>query len=427
MRLRWFWQRLYDILWHFVLLGWSILQLWKVMQGRQRRQALHERLAMYPAMAWQRQPVIWFHASSLGEVMSVTPLMQKLRDRFPHSQLLSVSTVRGEGVARQKSGADRVVYLPLDISYLVRKAIRRIRPDLVVVFETEIWPNLFWECARQNVPVLVVSGRISPRSFPRYQKARPFFASVLQYAHLLMQSQEDRERIIAIGARPAQVAISGDIKFDGIRSELTFEEIQGLQTTFPLSRPILVAGSTHEGEEEMLIAVYEGLKSKWPDLSFVLAPRHLTRLPQVVALLESHKIGYRLRSQPFSNEKSHVILLDTYGELNRVYWLADVVFLGGTLVPVGGHNIAEPAALGKPVVFGPFISNCKRQAEMFLSLNAAIQVKSREDLSECLTSLLADSNKARAIGDKAREVVVANQGAMNQCLDRIETMVVQRP
>jgi 3-deoxy-D-manno-octulosonic-acid transferase len=412
------WQLFYDILWHPFLAGWL---LWQLLgrKNKEMRRAAAERLAIYPPFSWKTRPVIWFHASSLGEVLSLIPLMQKLREKFPHSQVLSVSTVRGEGVARQKSGAEAVLYLPFDISYLVKRALQRIAPDMVVIFETEIWPNLFWQCARRHVPLVVVSGRISPRSFRRYRLARPFFASVLRAAYFLMQSEEDARRIGEMGAPAERVQVCGDIKFDGLRTQLDDKDIAWLHNTFAMSHPLLVAGSTHAGEEEAIFATYATLKSEWPDLSLILAPRHLQRLKDVTALLDARALPYRLRSTLLSPEPASIIILDTYGELGKIYYLADVVFVGGTLVPVGGHNIAEPAALGKPVLFGPHIANCQKQASVFLEQKGAAMVYSTDELTVRVRELLADPARAMRMGERARDVVIANQGAMARCLDEL--------
>lgn len=406
------------------LTGWMTGQLASFPLGPAKRRWFGDRLALHIPRMGHERPLIWCHASSLGEVTSVIPLLQALRHNFPHTQVLSVSTVRGEYVARQKSGADYILALPFDISYLVDKALRRIRPDVMVVFETEIWPNLFWKCSAQHIPVLIISGRISPRSFQRYRLARPFFSSVLAEAECLMQTEEDRARIVAIGANPLQVSVGGDIKLDGLRTRLAAEDMAWLNQNFSFTHPMIVAGSTHPGEEEMLLLSFQLLQKNWPELTLLLAPRHLNRMPEIVRLLQTYNIPYQLRSQlTGSLPRSGVILLDSYGELARIYWLADVVFVGGTMVPVGGHNLMEPGALGKPVVFGPYVANCKKQAELLRENAGCCQVTSPQELTRCLSELLQNPSRAATIGRKAQEIVQANVGAMQTCIDKIQELL----
>jgi 3-deoxy-D-manno-octulosonic-acid transferase len=349
--------------------------------------------------------------------------MQSLRSRFPQSQILSTSTPRGEEIAQKKGQADKVIYLPLDISYLVRRSLDRMRPDIVVIFETEIWPNLFWECASKNIPVVLVSGRISPRSFPLYKMAKAFFASVLAQGYFLMQSKEDMERILAIGVPTDRVSLCGDIKRDGIRTALSPEEIAFIEKTFPGQRPIVVAGSTHAGEEAMLLDIYTALRQEWPSLSLILAPRHLKRMGEIQHLLEQRKIKYTLRSQILQENINSVIVLDTYGELSKVYYLADVVFVGGTWANVGGHNLLEPAALQKAVLFGPHIFNCKDQAQLLVEKKAGFLVSSPDELKEKMRELLSSQEKASAMGKRGQGAILENQGAIAKCIAKIEQIL----
>ena len=410
--MRYFWQFFYDLLWHFFFTFWLVLSLLKF-----DRRIFRSRLGLY-RICRSKLPLLWFHGSSLGEILTLIPLMKEIRQHLPHQQLLSVSTIRGDYIAQKKSEADHIVYLPLDISYIVRRALFYVKPKLIIILETEIWPNLFWEAEKADIPILLVSGRISPRSFPRYKLARPFFSHVLKHASYLMQSPEDRQRIVAIGAPESQVEIAGNIKFDGLRTELSSEEIQELKKTFPISKPVLVAGSTHSGEEKIILDTYLELLRDFPSLTLILAPRHLKRLKEIQNLLESYKLKYVLRSQ-ISSSMPQIILLDTYGELTKIYYLADIVFVGGTLVPVGGHNLMEPAAFGKAVLFGPYISSCRRQAQILQEKNAAQRANSAEELSLSIKELLQAKEKAEGMGKNAQKIVKENQGALKRCVEKI--------
>lgn len=415
------WQFFYNTAWYLVAGCWFIFHRSHFIPHPAGRKALRDRLVFYPPFRCKERPVLWFHASSLGEVLTISPLMKKLRTHFAHSQILSVGTVRGAEVAPQ-SGADRVIYLPLDLDFLTDKAFRRNRPDLLVILETEIWPNLYREAARRNVPLILVSGRISARSFHRYRLAGPFLSGVLKSPIFLMQTEQDRQRLIAIGAPEKRVEVCGNIKLDGVKSELS-EKDKGRLEIFPPSRPVIVAGSTHPGEEEALLASYRELRQTWPDLTLILAPRHLSRLGEVTAILNRDQVDYLLRSSLPSAKRPGVIVVDTYGELSKIYWLADVVFVGGTLAPVGGHNLAEPAALGKPLVIGPNFSTCKQQVDMLAAHDAICIVDTPQKLTATLRDLLSSPQKALAMGIGARKAVLANQGSLDKCISRIEEVL----
>lgn len=411
---------IYNGLWHIVLPFWMLLQLFS---WKKNKKEFWERLAVYPVSPWEKKPVIWFHGSSLGEVLSLWPFMKAIQREIPHAQILSTQTSRGRYIAEEKCQVDALVYLPLDVSYLIRRALKRWNPDLVILFETEIWPNLFWECEKQKIPVMIVSGRISPRSFPRYKKARFFFKNVLQNGYYLMQSQEDQQRILEIGASEDKVKICGDIKLDGIRTILSEEEKKFCETIFPGADPMLVAGSTHHGEESVLLDVYLSLKKKYQDLRLVLAPRHLDRVPEITQWLQSQNREYSLRSDLPSTQAKDIVILNSYGELSKVYYRASWVFVGGTIAPVGGHNLMEPAALGKPVLFGHHIGNCRKQAQLLLEKNAGCMVYSRQELEEKLDFLLSHPQESSEMGRRGQDVVLANQGSMQKCLEEVKKFI----
>lgn len=417
--MKYIYQFFYNIIWHIIILGWL---LWHCVKGKDK-QSMLDRLAMFKEI--DKNAVIWFHGSSLGEVISLLPLMNALKETIDHHAILTVSTIRGYQIAQQKANnIAEIHYLPWDVSYLMKRAIKLWHPNIVILFETELWPNLLWTCDSKKVPIALISGRISMRSYPRYRLARCFFRTILSNISLWMQSQEDAERIIGMGAPKNHVQVLGDIKLDGIRTCLPPEELAKLENLFHPKSFVWVIGSTHENEEKMLIPVYKYLLEQFPELLCILAPRHLSRMQEIMNLLDSENIQYTLRSKIEEEEKHNLILLDTYGELAQVYALADVVFIGGTFVPVGGHNLLEPAAFGKVVLFGTYINNCRLQARMLIEQGAGVSCESPEFLKTQLEKLLLLSpEKLKSCGKKGQDIILKNQGVLQKYVDSIKNLL----
>ncbi len=419
------WRLFYDLLWGLFFPFWLLAKIWQYLKNpTEAKISWKDRLAKYSVDPWSQRPVVWFHGSSLGEVLSLIPLMKELQKRWGNSQILTVSTSRGYYIACEKKVPAFLAYIPLDVSFLVRRAIKKLHPDILIVFETEIWPNLFWECYKQNIPVVVVSGRISPKSFSRYRHVRFFFKSVLSQAIFLMQSPEDAQRIQSMGAPSERIYCTGDIKLDGLKTNLNQEEREFLQKYFNIKYPVIVMGSTHPGEEELILDIFQKFLQENILVTLIIAPRHLNRMPDILSLFQQKKIGYILRSkmteESLQDIGQKIILLDTYGELSKVYDLANIVIMGGTFAPVGGHNLMEAAALAKPVIFGPNISNCRQQAKLLLEKNAGIQVDSQNELQQILKDLLSHPQQTKEMGRRGQNVVLSNQGAMQRCLEKLE-------
>lgn len=420
----------YNCIWIFFLPIWLAIQIWQwIRRSPQVKIVWKERLALYPQQKWGKQPVVWFHGSSLGEVLSLLPLIQECKKIWGDSQILTVSTSRGHYIAKEKKATPIIAYLPLDWFPIVSRAITQLKPDVLIVFETEIWPNLFWECYRRKIPVIVVSGRISLRSFPRYYLARTFFQTVLSQAIFLMQTQEDAIRIQKIGAPASRVFHTGDIKLDGLKTKLTSDDQKFLQQYFgTISQPAIIVGSTHPTEEEMVLDIAKKLQEQKRIVTFIIAPRHLNRVPDIVRIIHQRQIPYILRSQiggtlPQVPNDANIIILDTYGELAKVYDLAHIVVMGGTFAPIGGHNLMEPAALAKPVVFGPNIGNCRQQAKLLLEKNAGIQVQNSAQLQECLEQLLDSPTMAVEMGKRGQNTVINNVGALQRSLEKLKEYI----
>jgi 3-deoxy-D-manno-octulosonic-acid transferase len=372
---------------------------------------------------------IWLHAVSVGEVLSCQELVRQLRERFPRTLILvSTSTATGQKVAREKLAgqADGFFFAPVDLPFAVRRTLRRVKPFLVVVAETEIWPNLFREAKRCGASLLMVNARISDRSAPRYRRFRFFFRRVLALPdRILAQSALDRDRLIAAGAPPDRVETGGNLKFDWpVLERAAPPEIAGFLTQLSPA-PVILAGSTREGEEAMVLAAFDRLVRGRGRLLLLLAPRHAERFDEVAALLGRQGRSFVRRSSLRPGQRLElpgVLLLDTLGELASLYTLADAVFVGGSLVPWGGHNVLEPALAGRPVVVGPHMQNFRAIAGTLLAAGGLVQVNSPGELAPALERLLNDRAEAARVGDAARRAAETHQGATRRAADRAEEL-----
>ena len=376
--------------------------------GKRFSAGLWQRYGFFPqaqvrSMAGARP--VWIHASSVGEVRSVSTLIRELKAHHPRRRiLLSTFTLTGNEIAKKISGVDTVIFLPLDLLWTVRRALTQWNPSLMVFVETEIWPNLLGECFRRGIPTVMLSGRLSARSYPHYEKFRSFFRQVLlRFAAIGMQTGEDAERIIKLGADESRVSVVGSLKSSAAKPQ------SPRFTQLPrYGKMLLVAGSTHAGEEQTLLSTFAALRPKFPELTMVLAPRHPQRFDEVEDLLRRSGFGYCRRSRTADDRlfAQDILLLDTLGELGEFFACGDIAFVGGSLVDVGGHNILEPARAGKVILFGPYMSNVKAVAEEFKAKGAAIEVADGHALCTTLAKLLADEDKRIAMGQQALTVSV---------------------
>jgi 3-deoxy-D-manno-octulosonic-acid transferase len=326
--------------------------------------------------------------------------------------------------------ADACMYFPLDYPWIVYHVIARLQPRLFLMVETEIWPNFLRELARQEIPAVLVNGRISPRSFRGYRRLRPFMHRVLQSISTFgMQTKLDAERITGIGAEPSRVHITGNIKYDLALEPLSSAEEQTLRADLGIGEaPVFMAGSTHRGEEEIVIEAYLQARAQVSTLRLLLAPRHLDRLDEIDALLRKYQLTARRRSLgrlPSPGTDASVLLLDTIGELAKVYAVGTVVFVGGSFVPIGGHNVLEPAAHRKPILFGPHMHNFHEIAAALLEADGALQVPTPGGLGENISALLQQSERCQALGEAAYQVLRDNQGAIARTVELIAHLVSQ--
>jgi 3-deoxy-D-manno-octulosonic-acid transferase len=403
--------------------------LWKGRGSGKYLRTFRERMGRLPAsLNVDGDRSIWIHAVSVGEVLAARPLLPALRERFPgHRLFVSTTTMTGHAVARKSlRGVDGLFYAPFDFPHPVRHALEVLNPSLLVLVETELWPNLIHEAHRRGTRVALVNGRISPRSFPRYRRLRALLAGTLAEIDLyLMQGEAHAERIRALGAAAERVRVTGNLKFDAVPPGRLPERLVRLLQAGGASRPLWVAGSTVGGEEELVLRAFHRVRTDVPDARLLVAPRHPERFDAVPALVEAAGFRCLRRSalDPAAWMDGEVLLLDTLGELSEVYALASVVFVGGSLVPAGGHNILEPAVAGKPVVVGPHMENFQEIAEQFRAEQAVVQVASADELGGCVSSLLLDDERRSLLGSRARDLVGRNRGAVDRSADALAALV----
>lgn len=389
------------------------------------REGLAQRLGFVPPalrrLARGRR-TIWLHAVSVGEIIAAARLVAELEEALPgHLICISTTTRTGQALARQRFGAERVFYYPLDFAWMVRRYLDALAPGMVVLVEAEFWPNLLLQCARRQIPVAVVNARISDRSLPRYRKLRRLWRPLLQHVTLFCaQSEEDADRLRIIGAPPKRVRDLGNLKFD-VRPVAAEDGIAStLRAQLAPDARVLVCGSTLEGEEAALLGCLPALIAAVPGLVCVLAPRHPERFAGVAQLLTQRAVPFILRSQWSSQPipPGSVFLLDSVGELASIYSLADVAFVGGSLVAAGGHNPLEPAQFAVPVVMGESFENF-RGIVASMRIADAIEIVSRQTLCSTLLALLSDPARAAALGEAGQRVFLAEAGATERTVDAL--------
>jgi 3-deoxy-D-manno-octulosonic-acid transferase len=369
---------------------------------------------------------IWIHAVSVGEALTARALVAELKARYPRLRLyLSTTTIAGQQVAKKNlSQVDGIFYFPFDWAFIVRRTLGIVKPRLFIMMETEIWPNLLRMCQARAVHTIMINGRISSRSYPRYRMIRPFFRRVLEDVdRFCVQSEESARRLIDLGADGSRVTVTGSLKFDSLQVPTPIAHGKPRERVLRFfrvssSRVIIVAGSTMKSEEVAVLRAFARIKTLAPGALLILAPRHPARFGEVERLARDEGFVTTRRSDlPIDAEpRADVVVLDTLGELAQVYQLATAVFVGGSLADHGGHNILEPAIFGKPIVFGPHMQNFQEIADAFLANAAAIQVHSDSGLDEALRNLVTDPVGRARLGAAARALVEANRGAKDKTL-----------
>jgi 3-deoxy-D-manno-octulosonic-acid transferase len=413
--------------------------LWRMATTHKYREGLMERLGRVPrrlvsiTAPTDERPLIWLHAVSVGEVLAVTRLVRTLESALPGTLIVVSTTTRtGQALARERFESNRVFYCPLDLPWAVRAYLNALQPRMLILAETEFWPNLLHGCFSRGIPVVVVNARISNRSWPRYQRLRRLWRPLLsRLSRVLAQSQIDADRLLALGCLPDRVSVTGNLKFD-VRAAQESEATRLLKSMAAGLR-VVVAGSTLEGEESALADAWPRLLAADSELVLVLAPRHPERFSVVAALLERSGLTWCKRSDWYSEPSAaaratralrpgEIVLLDTIGELASVYSLASVAFVGGSLVPAGGHNPLEPAQFAVPIVMGPHYANFVAIVESLRS-HDAMRIAAKEDLASILIELLRDRVAAGAMGARAKEVFDRQAGATDRCVAAIRELL----
>ena len=369
----------------------------------------------------------WLHAVSVGEVQASIPLVRTLARRFPEWPLL-ITTVTPTGAARVRAVFGDTVhhcYIPFETPNAVRNFFDSVKPRLALIMETEIWPNLYHECGKRRIPLVLVSARISPKSVNSYRKLLPLFRETLSHGIIIAaQSEADADRFRSLGARPERTRVTGNIKFDIELPQDLAASGRDFRDRYLGTRPVWVAASTHHKEEEQILEAHRLVVKQVPDALLILVPRHPERFDAVRQLMDRQDMRFisRTSEQPVV-ATCRVFLGDTMGELALFYAASDVAFVGGTLVPVGGHNLLEPAALGLPVVTGPHLFNTQDIADMFVNIGALTRVADAEQLAMAVTRLLQDDQTAGRLGNLGRDIVVRNRGALDRLLHLLEPLI----
>lgn len=367
---------------------------------------------------------IWVHAVSVGEVNAAVPLVRELRRRHPDLPVaLTTVTPTGSAQVRQVFG-DTIfhVYAPYDLPDAVERFLGAIRPKIAVVMETEIWPNLYHACRQQGIPLVMANGRVSVSSVQGYRHARRLFGPALEcVTAVAAQSREDAERLIALGVPSDRVEVSGSVKFDISLPGRMVEQGRAMREEWGVDRPVWIAASTHEGEDEPVLDAFDRVRMRFPDALLLLVPRHPERFTRVAALCRRR--GYRMVQRSLGetpDRETQLFLVDTMGELPLFYVPADIAFVGGSLVPVGGHNVLEASALGKPVIVGPHTFNFGEITGALAAVGAALSVSDGYTLGDTVIDLFEHPEKQRTIGEAGRTVVHENRGALERMLAVIE-------
>jgi 3-deoxy-D-manno-octulosonic-acid transferase len=395
------------------------------------RKGFAERLGRLPArlqLPREQEPVIWVHAVSLGEVLAVAGLVEELQRRFTrHRIFISTTTDTGQALARQRFGEGNVFYFPMDFAFAIRPYLRALRPQMVVIAETEFWPNFMRLVHSSGARIAVVNARISDRSWPSYRRFRGLLRRLLTNVDLfLAQTPEDAARLQDIGASPERVRVAGNLKFDMPEpAPLAIVESLRRSITEAGARPVLVCGSTVDGEEPLLLKAFENLLVEHPRAVMILAPRHPERFPAAAELLEQMSIRFCRRSE-WNGEAltGGVLLLDTIGELAALYALADIAFVGGSLVPRGGHNIIEPAQHGVATVVGNHTENFRDIVSLFQSRDA-VRIAGPAELPLVLLELLANDAERKALGQRAAETMRSQAGATARTFGELQELLAR--
>lgn len=384
---------------------------------------MKERLGVHLLQESRTEKSVWIHAVSVGEVLSLQKLIRDLKKRHPECKIyFSSLTITGLRVAQDRLvGVDKIFFIPLDFRWVIKRFFRVLKPQLFILAESEFWPNLLREAKRQTQGVLLINGRISPPSFKKYYRFRFFFKKILKNIdYFLVQTKREKTNLENIGVRADRVEVSGNLKTEIVLPSFSENDVVQLKASLniPKGHKVLLAGSTRKGEEEKLIEAFASARKEKDNINFIIAPRHPERAGDIERLLKNFPFVVKRRSEIKPDQNWDVLILDTLGELSRLYALCDVAFIGGSLIPWGGQNLLEPAFYGKPIFFGPHMENFQELADKFVQADAARIVETQEDVKRMF--LLSDDEETLRRGGKAQQILEHFQGVTERTLDRID-------
>ncbi len=415
---------LYNLLTYLLLVPFGVYWVVRGIGNRSYFDRLGQRFGFgFPSI----DGCIWIHAVSVGEVQAAVPLIHALAKRFPEQNLL-MTTVTPTGASRVKAlFGDSVqhCYIPFEFPNAVSSFFAAVKPEAAMIMETEIWPNLYRGCGVRNIPLILVSARISPRSLPGYRKLLPLIRETLSHGIIIAaQSQADADRFVSLGASPERTWLTGNIKFDiNLNPDVT-RQGERLRSELFGGRRAWIAASTHDGEEQQVLEAHRRLLEEQPDLLLILVPRHPERFAAVRRLIENRAFSVVSRTDQTPCEAStDVFLVDTMGEVPLFYAASDIAFVGGSLVPIGGHNLLEPAAQGLPIISGPHVFNAQDIADMFIELGACRMVQDATELATTIAELIAHPQEAAELGRNGLAVLQKNRGALERLLKLLEPLL----
>ncbi|WP_430009144.1 lipid IV(A) 3-deoxy-D-manno-octulosonic acid transferase [Methylophaga lonarensis] len=418
---------IYTLLFHLALPLILLRLLWRGIKAPAYFHRWPERFGKVAAMP-ASQPIIWVHAVSVGEVEATRPLISGLRASYPeHRILITTMTPTGsERVKKLYTGEVDHCYLPYDLPFAIRRFLKAKHPEFGIIMETELWPNLVDQCHQHHIPLVLANARLSARSAKGYQRFSKLTAQMLkQFCFIAAQTQEDQQRFRALGAEYADVHATGNLKFEISLPASATEQAEAIRSMWG-NRPVWIAASTHEGEEELVLNASRKVRAEFPDLLLLLVPRHPERFDRAAAL--SRKAGFktlrRSEGKPCGRD-IEVLVIDTMGELPTFYATCDVALIGGSLIPHGGHNLLEPAALGRPVLTGPHFFNFNEITKQFLDSGAAMLVRDSHEIAQTMITLLSNAEQRASMGQTAIAQIQRNQGASMRLLNLIKRHIKQ--
>jgi 3-deoxy-D-manno-octulosonic-acid transferase len=415
-------RRIYSVIFYFAIPVILLRLYWRSRAAPEYRHRILERFGYFKFP--NKKKGIWIHAVSLGEVNAAYPLIKSFQLRYPDLAItITTTTITGSKQVKSLFG-DSIfhVYLPYDIPHFIRRFLRKVQPQLIIIIETELWPNLLWVSHQQKISLLLLNARISERSARNYSKIQPLTRAMLNYFSIIsVQTAIEKQRYISLGVPNEKIIVTGSMKFDMSLPDHFEDTVRSLKKQIG-ERPAFIGGSTHENEEMVLLEAYKRIQIHFPQLILILVPRHPERFQAIYELCANHGFNVTKRSQNIPcNAETQVFLGDSVGELISYYAVADVVFVGGSLVPIGGHNVLEPAVLKKPILTGPYMHNFMEISKIMFEMQGLIQVTNAETIASTVISILNDPDKAKTLGKNAYYVVEKNRGSLEKNMEIINS------